>query len=48
MSEEPTHREGPSSRKGKRDAAPVYLERGQVVGRYVILDRIGEGGMGVV
>jgi tetratricopeptide (TPR) repeat protein len=32
----------------RRSAAPLDLQRGAPVGRYVILDRLGEGGMAVV
>ncbi len=39
----PTVREGP-----ERSDAPAYLARGTLVGRYVILEVLGEGGMGVV
>ena len=33
---------------GNEPAAPKYLPRGSNVGRYVVLDRLGEGGMGIV
>jgi serine/threonine protein kinase len=32
----------------RRPGAPTELERGEVVGRYVILSRLGAGGMGIV
>ncbi len=44
---EATRREGPTPARASKPA-PEYLERGTLVGRYVVLDRIGEGGMGVV
>ena len=40
----PLHGEAPRPRDPRAEA----LERGAAVGRYVILDRIGAGGMGVV
>jgi len=50
---EATKREGGSERPKPRskDAPPTppnHLQRGALVGRYVILDVLGEGGMGVV
>ncbi len=43
-----THREGPMAARPPARAQPSYLERGALVGRYVVIERIGEGGMGVV
>jgi tetratricopeptide (TPR) repeat protein len=49
---EATRREGHASSKSvkikKAEPARVELSRGTLVGRYVLLDKIGEGGMGVV
>jgi serine/threonine protein kinase len=45
---EATRREGPTPARASKPAEPEYLERGTLVGRYVVLDRLGEGGMGVV
>jgi tetratricopeptide (TPR) repeat protein len=49
--DEATRREGAVPRRaepaGARDAEP-HLTRGTLVGRYVVLDVLGEGGMGVV
>ncbi|MDB4957631.1 MAG: hypothetical protein JWO36_5200 [Myxococcales bacterium] len=41
-----TRQEGPG--RARKPEPEPYLERGTLVGRYVILDRVGEGGMGVV
>ena len=47
---EATKREGHlvSDRGRKKEIDDAYLDRGALVGRYVVLERIGEGGMGVV
>ncbi len=37
-----------TSTGAERRGASVSLERGEVVGRYVLLSKLGEGGMGVV
>jgi tetratricopeptide (TPR) repeat protein len=42
-----TKREGNAAERA-RDDAREYLERGTPIGRYVVDDRLGEGGMGVV
>ncbi|MBA3465510.1 MAG: serine/threonine protein kinase, partial [Deltaproteobacteria bacterium] len=47
MSEDDVKTQSVASRAPARRPLPV-LERGTTVGRYVILDRIGHGGMGIV
>ena len=46
--EEKTRREGQHSRRPGKLTDDVKLERGAHVGRYVVTDVLGEGGMGVV
>jgi eukaryotic-like serine/threonine-protein kinase len=49
---EVTKREGVASERtrslGHHAADSPYLDRGAPIGRYVVIDRLGEGGMGVV
>ncbi|HEY5924409.1 MAG TPA: serine/threonine-protein kinase [Kofleriaceae bacterium] len=42
-----TKREG-GEKSARHDVMPAYLDRGTPIGRYVVLERLGEGGMGVV
>ena len=50
--EDATKREGHASERASRakpaPAPPKYFERGALIGRYVVVDKLGEGGMGVV
>jgi len=43
-----TKREGHASERKHSGESSTYLERGAPIGRYVVIDRLGEGGMGVV
>ena len=39
---------GPAGQGSELEAGPVRLERGDSVGRYLVIDELGRGGMGVV
>ncbi|MEM6991449.1 MAG: serine/threonine-protein kinase [Myxococcota bacterium] len=47
-SEDSGQPEAPTAALEKRPRAPTILERGASVGRYVVLDKLGAGGMGIV
>ena len=43
-----TKREGAAERERAAHEVPAYFEKGAPIGRYIVLERLGEGGMGVV
>src|SRR4051812_47352191 len=43
-----TKREGPGVQRPEVEPAPERRPRGDLIGRYVVLDVLGAGGMGVV